>query len=184
MIKSSEFNIQENRNFLYSIVTGDETWCFQDEPETKRQSSKWQPRKPRKARQEKSKIKLICFYDSKGIIHTEFVPTGQTVNAVFYVAVLKRLVLRIRQIRPEYRKEGRNHSPYSPDMATCDFCLFGKLHLAMKGKRYANVDAIQKASTAILNAVPKDDLKKSCDKLLDRANRCIQCEGDYFEGDQ
>ena len=61
-------------------------------------------------------------------------------------------------------------------MATCDFYLFGKLHLAMKGKRYA----IQKASTAI----PKDDLKKSFDNLLDRANRCIQCEGDYFESDQ
>ena len=43
-----------------------------------------------------------------------------------------------------------NHSPYSPDMAPCDFYLFGKLHLAMKGKRYAGVDAIQKAWTAIL----------------------------------
>ena len=43
----------------------------------------------------------------------------------------------------------------------------------MKGKRYADVDAIQ-----------KDDLKKSFDNLLDRANRCIQCEGDYFEGEK
>ena len=69
-------------------------------------------------------------------------------------------------------------------MAPCDFYLFGKLHLAMKGKCYADVDAIQKASTDILNAIPKDDLKKSFDNLLDRANPCIQCERDYFEGDQ
>ena len=54
----------------------------------------------------------------------------------------------------------------------------------MKGKRYADVDVIQKASTAILNAIPKDELKKSFDNLTDRANRCIQCEGDYFEGEQ
>ena len=54
----------------------------------------------------------------------------------------------------------------------------------MNGKRYADVDAIQKASTDILNAIPKDDLKNSFDNLHDRANRCIQCEGDYFEGDQ
>ena len=54
----------------------------------------------------------------------------------------------------------------------------------MKVKRYADVDAIQKASTAILNAIPKDDLTKSFDNLLDLANRCIQCERDYFEGDQ
>ena len=59
-----------------------------------------------------------------------------------------------------------------------------KLHFSMKGKRYADVDAIQKASTVILNAMPKDDLTKSFDNLLDRANRCIQCEWDFFEGDQ
>ena len=47
-----------------------------------------------------------------------------------------------------------------------------------------NVDAIQKVSNAIPNAIPKDDLKKSIYNLLDRANRCIQCEGDYFESDQ
>ena len=69
-------------------------------------------------------------------------------------------------------------------MAPCDFYLFGKLHLAMKEKRYADVDAIQKASTALVNAIPKDDLEKLFDNLLDHANRCIQCEGDYFEGDQ
>ena len=69
-------------------------------------------------------------------------------------------------------------------MAPCDFYLFGKLHLAMKGKRNADVDATQKASTALLNAIPKDDLKKSFDNLLDRVNRSIQSEGDYLEGDQ
>ena len=51
-----------------------------------------------------------------------------------------------------------NHSPYLADMAPCGFYLFGKLHLTIKGKRYADVDAIQKALTAILNAIPKDDL--------------------------
>lgn len=51
----------------------------------------------------------------------------------------------------------------------------------MKGKRYADIDAIQKAATAILNAVPKSELKKSFDNLLERANRCIQSAGDYFE---
>ena len=69
-------------------------------------------------------------------------------------------------------------------MAPGDFYLFGKLHLVKKGKRYADVDAIQKASNAIHNAIPMDDQKKSFDNLLDRANRCIQCEGDYFDGRQ
>ena len=66
-------------------------------------------------------------------------------------------------------------------MAPYDFYLFGKLHLGMKGKHYADVDAIQKASTAIINAISKEDLKKSFDNLLDPANRCIQCKGNYFD---
>jgi len=39
----------------------------------------------KKARMSKSKIKsmLICFFDSQGIVHTEFVPQGQTVNYCF-----------------------------------------------------------------------------------------------------
>ena len=31
---------------------------------------------------------------------------------------------------------------------------------------------------------PPYSTSKSFDNLLDRANRCIQCEGDYFEGNQ
>ena len=34
---------------------------------------------------------LICFFDQKGIVHKEFVPPGQTVNAALYVEVLKYL---------------------------------------------------------------------------------------------
>ena len=54
----------------------------------------------------------------------------------------------------------------------------------MKGNRYADVDAIQKATTAILNTIPTNDLKKSFENLLERAKRCIQAEGAFFEGDQ
>ena len=35
----------------------------------------------------------------------------------------------------------KNHI-LTPDMAPCDFYLFGKMHLPMKGKRYADVEAI------------------------------------------
>ena len=46
---------------------------------------------------------LITFFDSKGIIHREFVPTDQTITGAYYLEVLKRLMARIRRIRPEYR---------------------------------------------------------------------------------
>ena len=92
-------------DFLRHIITGDETWVFQYDPETKRQSQQWftpnSPR-PKKARMSKSKIKtmLITFFDQKGLVHHEFVPQGQTVNQHFYQEVLKRLNDRVRRCRP------------------------------------------------------------------------------------
>ncbi|KAG5315511.1 MOS1T transposase, partial [Acromyrmex insinuator] len=74
-----------------------------------------------------------------------------------------------------------NHSPYSPDMAPCDFYLFGKMHLSMKGKRYVDVEDIQRACTTILKDMPLNDIKHSFEMLLDRAKRCIESDGDYFE---
>jgi hypothetical protein len=59
-----------NKNFFNKIITGDETWCFVYDPETKRQSSEWVveifPR-PKKLKFQKSRIKnmLIIFSNHK-----------------------------------------------------------------------------------------------------------------------
>lgn len=207
-------NARKDPNFLKTIVTGDETWCFEYEPETKRQSAEWRASdegKPKKSRLVKSKVKvmLICFYDSKRIIHKEFVPPGQTVTGDFYVGVMKRLLKRIHRIRPEYRENGSwtllhdnapshrsrivselliknhiialQHSPYSPDLAPCDYYLFPKLHLTMKGKRHESIEAIESAVTDVLKTIPKKDIEKSFDNLLERANLCIGAEGEYID---
>ena len=83
-------------DFLGCIITGDESWVFQYDPETKRQSQQWTtPNSPRtkKARMSKSKIKtmLITFFDQKGLVHHELVPQDQTVNQHFYQQVLNRI---------------------------------------------------------------------------------------------
>jgi len=80
-------------NFLDKVITGDESWVFDYDPETKRQSAerhtKSSPR-PKKARMSRSwvKIMIIVFFNSRGIVHKEFVPPGQTVNDAFYKDVL------------------------------------------------------------------------------------------------
>ena len=77
--------LEAEPDLLNSIITGDETWVFEYDPETKRQSCEWKsygsPR-PVKAMKLKSKVKvmLIMFFDIQGIVHFEFLPQGQTVN--------------------------------------------------------------------------------------------------------
>ena len=61
-------NFDSNPDFQKKVITGDETWVFEYDFETKRQSLHWKsPQSPpiKKAMQSKSKIKLmlIAFFD-------------------------------------------------------------------------------------------------------------------------
>ena len=44
---------------------------------------------------------LLTFFNIRGIVRYEFVPTGQTVNQVYYLEVLERLREKVRRKRPE-----------------------------------------------------------------------------------
>jgi histone-lysine N-methyltransferase SETMAR len=98
--------VRNDPDFLYKVVTGDESLIHVYDPETKQKSSQWKypssPR-PKKARQVKSNVKSmqICFFDFYGITQREFVPTGQTVNAKFYCGVLRWLRENTRRKRSE-----------------------------------------------------------------------------------
>ncbi|UYV64057.1 hypothetical protein LAZ67_2006419 [Cordylochernes scorpioides] len=74
-------------HWLKNVITGDETWVYGYDPETKRQSRQWlEPEEPRfkKARMIKSKLKclLITFFDVKGLVHYEFVPEAAIIVAL------------------------------------------------------------------------------------------------------
>ena len=133
----------------------------------KRQSSEWHTSNsphPKKARMSKSKIKtmLICFFDSQGVVHKEFVPPGQTVNKQYYRELLERLSKRVYRVWPEIADTWMLHHdnapchtaisvnkflakkgisvvpqpPYSPDLSLCDFFLFPKLKFHLKGRHF------------------------------------------------
>ena len=98
--------LETDPDLLRRVITGDETWVFEYDPETKRQSLQWKSRgspRPKKARQSKSKTKvmLIIFFDVRGIVHMEFIPEGQTVNQHVYKGILQRLLRSVRDKRRE-----------------------------------------------------------------------------------
>jgi len=39
----------------------------------------------------KTKVMLLAFFDSEGIVHHEYAPDGQTINKEFYLEFLRRL---------------------------------------------------------------------------------------------
>ena len=96
--------MEADEKLLENVITGDESWVFQYDSETKRQSPQWKsvssPR-PKKDRMQRLQVKamLITFFDHQGMVHHEFVSQGQTVNQHFYKEVLTGLVNKICQKR-------------------------------------------------------------------------------------
>ena len=195
--------------------TGDESWVYVYDPETKQQSSQWKsstsPR-PKKARQLKSNVKsmIITFFDVKGIVHKEFVPTGQTVNSRFYCDILRWLRENMRRCRPKLWREQtwllhhdnapshtsilthqflvKNkiavipHPPYSPDMAPCDFFLFPEMELKPKERRFDTIKEIQAETQRVLDTLIEKDFQEVFQKWR-RWDWCLHAGGNYFEVD-
>ncbi|KYQ53448.1 hypothetical protein ALC60_07423 [Trachymyrmex zeteki] len=88
---------------------------------------------------------------------------GQTVNKEYYLGVMKRLRERI--------------------LAPCDFFLFPKLKLPLRGTRFESIEAIKQNSARELKAIPESAYKKCFDDWKCRWHRCIGANGAYFEGD-
>ncbi len=94
--------------FLRSIVTGDETWIYFYDPETKQQSSIWKtseeptPTKVKTSRATK-KVMFAIFFDAEGLLLVHEIPQGTTVNGQAYKDILQVLVAQVRRKRPQYQ---------------------------------------------------------------------------------
>ena len=155
---------------------------------------------------------LTVFFDSKGVLHYEFLPKGRTVNKEYYLEVMQRLREAVRSKRPDTWRENRwmlqhdnapSHSSflardflakhsttvlpqpsYSPDLAPADFILFPKLKSSPKGRRFESIEAIKTNSLANLRCIPKTAFQECFRTLKKRWQRCIQSRGEYFESDK
>ena len=108
------FNNKFNRKglgFLNKIVTMDESMVAFHTPETKEQSKQWLPKGtpgPLKAKSQASRQKqmVLAFFDCKGMIYTNMVPRGQTVNGQYILDTLKTFFKHLNRKRPDLAKEG------------------------------------------------------------------------------
>ena len=91
---------------------------------------------------------LVIFFDWQGVIHKEYVPEGENINAMYYKGVMEGILNRIRRVRSGMCESGDrfllhdnapshnatiikqflaqwkvtvlDHPPYSPDLAPTD----------------------------------------------------------------
>ncbi len=205
--------VQQDGDVLRWIVTGDESWVWVYDPESKRESCQWLERgatRPMKFRQSRSclKVMIIVFFDRDGIIHVEF--TKETITAESYIQTLMALRDSIRLKRPQlwkdhnwillddnapvhtaddteiFRRQVRMsrgpHPAYSPDLAPCDFFLFPKMTAHLRGTRYGSLARLKEAVNSVLDDLTPADFRSCFDSLQKRWQRCLDADGQYFEG--
>ena len=116
---------------------------------------------------------VICFFNSHGIVHKEFVPQGETVNQHFTVKFLKDCEKHFVCAWPNIKDTWMLHHdnvpchinleiaeflarkcipvvpqpPYSPDLSPYDFFYVPRLKSKLKGHYFDTLKNIKKAVT-------------------------------------
>jgi len=105
-----EFFQRDPNDFLSRLVTMDETWLYHYDPKTKQKSMEWQhnssPRRKKfRVRKSAGKVLASNFWDQDGILHIDYLPKGQTVNAEYYSSLLLQLkdILKVNAARSSPR---------------------------------------------------------------------------------
>jgi hypothetical protein len=70
------------------------------------------------------------------------------------------------------------HPTYSPDLAPCNFSLFPRLKIKLKGHRFDTIEMIEAETQAVLTPS-----QNTISRMAEALELCIRAEGDIFEGD-
>ena len=190
-------------NLVYNIVTGDETWIYSYEPESKQQSTVWvfqnEP-KPTKVVRSRSAAKqmIACFFGYTGHVTTVALEDRRTVNTDWYTTIC------LPEVINELRRTNRNrriilhhdnaschtarqtvdflssnnvelmiHCPYSPDLSPNDFFLFPKIKNKMRVERFESPEAAVETFRTLISEVTALEWKKCFENWFERMQKCI-----------
>jgi hypothetical protein len=70
--------------------------------------------------------------------------------------------------------------PYFPDLAPCDFFLFGYLKQHLEGKHLSREDQVIAVVREVFDKIPLQTVQNMMDDWQYRLRRCIQLGGEYL----
>ena len=153
---------------------------------------------------------LPFFFNSSGLVALDILPEKTTVTAKYYTeVVLPKVEDSICEQRPTIKTSKTlllhdnaaphkakltttylnergisvlEHPPYSPDLAPCDFWLFPILKNRLAGRKFDRAQDLAKAVKLELLSIPKEQYQRAFQSWLRRLEKCVQVQGEYFEG--
>ncbi len=139
------------------------------------------------------KLMLILFFDIQGVVMVEWVPyrknvdvaredagvvVGEPVCAPPWQHPHPPSQFNTKVPEEEHYVVNVPYPPYSPNLALCDFIIFSKLKLALKGPHLGDLGGIKSKMAAYQQSIPKSDFKRCYDDWLLRVWKCIATQGD------
>jgi len=148
------------------------------------------------------------FWDSKGVIMTDYLSKGSTVIGTYYANELCKLHEALKSKRrgklrrwvlllhnnalahtsavatsaaAECGYELLPHPPYSPDLAPSDFCLFPLMKEHLSGTHFSSGNDIIASVEVFLQRQDELFYKTGIQKMQARWNKCIEVGGDRVE---
>jgi hypothetical protein len=121
-----------------------------------------------------------------GSFHTHLFGVVYVTCGSFHDQSEKRPVSHSRtyqQFPAKYKMTVIPHPPYSPDLAPCDFFLFPKMKLKLKGRQFNTTEDIQAKTQKVLDTLTEKDFQEAFQKRRRRWDQCLHAGGNYFEGD-
>lgn len=200
----------ENDSFLHRVVTCDEKWIYYNNNSRGRTwCGKGQaPQTVAKRTLTNDKVLLSVWWDCRGIIFYDFLPSGQTIDSDQYCVYLDQVQENLKRKRgyllnrkgvifhqdnakPHTSAKTRlkirelgwtpmEHPPYSPDLAPSDFHLFRSLQNFLSGSNLAGSEDSQKEVISFLDSRDEEFCKRGIYKLVERWSDVVASDGEYL----
>lgn len=172
----------------------------------RRQLSEQVPKRERFSK----KLLLCVWWNFEGVIHFEVLENNVVIDADLYCVQLDRMYMKLKEKYPALvnrkrillqhdnakphtarkTKEKINeldafellpHPAYSPDLAPSDYHLFRSMAHFLRGRRFNNLDDVEKGCQDFFSSKDKDWYQSGIQQLVDRWIKTINSNGLYFE---
>jgi len=80
----------------------------------------------------------------------------------------------------KYRCKRVPHPPYSPDLAICDFYLFGTLKEKLRGTSSRDEEELLQNVMTVLEGIPKEELIRAFSHWQERCKWVVSNKGEYY----
>ncbi|CAK6443035.1 unnamed protein product [Pipistrellus nathusii] len=209
-ICSSLLSRQNRLPFLEQIVTGDEKGVLYVNLKRRPQwlDKNEAPQPTPKPDLHAKKVMLCVWWNFKGILHYDLLPSNQTITSAVYNAQLERLAQALREKEPAlinrkgvilHHDNARPHTAritaeelrqlewkvlpqpaYSPDIAPSNYHLFRSLQNFLLGKKFNNEECLKNALTEFFASKSQEFYNRGIKMLPEHWAQVVENNGNYI----